>query len=119
MVWTLVRRRNSGAWERLEDLLALAHSSRPEPSVLQNTCAGISQATTRSQNVRIVAVRDPWEGEERVQMVFTDDGSSREDRAGDVEADVTYGKVKQERSRSRSRGSKNRARESRRSAALY
>ena len=118
MVWTLVRRRNSGAWERLEDLLALLLSSRPEPSVLQNTCAGISQATTRSQNVRIVAIRDPWEGEERVQMVFTDDGSRREDRPSDVEANVKYGKVKQERPRSRSQRSKSRERRSRLSPAF-
>ncbi|KAI9862175.1 MAG: hypothetical protein M1824_001556 [Vezdaea acicularis] len=54
--YTLIRRRSSRAWERLEDLLALVHSSRPAPDVLSNTCAGMKALDCRAKNVKIVIV---------------------------------------------------------------
>ena len=105
VLWVLVRRRSSNAWERLEDLLALAHSSQPEPSILQNTCAGIDRATTRSRCVRIIAVGHPSGEEEQVQIVFTDGdaGRGRGARFRDVEVDKEYGRARREYSRRRSR----------------
>ena len=94
IAWTLIRRRSSGAWERLEDLLALAHSSQPDPSVLQNTCAGISLAKTMSQTVRIVATGYAAEGDEQVQMVFTDGDAGQGAVFSGVGVDERYGKVK-------------------------
>ncbi|KIX00567.1 uncharacterized protein Z518_09632 [Rhinocladiella mackenziei CBS 650.93] len=66
VLWT---RRTSGCWDTIEELVALAHSSRPT-SALANTSTGIHRSSTMSQRVRIrVSPESP--GEE-VQLIFGD-----------------------------------------------
>ena len=112
LLYSLIRRRSSRAWEKLSDWVALALSSRPDPQVLSNTCAGIEDPHTRAKNVRIIVRggetagkvddedEEAGEGggtnfvreEEEVQMVFVDsmhDGTM----FGRVEAGVKYGKM--------------------------
>ncbi|KAF7506008.1 hypothetical protein GJ744_012355 [Endocarpon pusillum] len=111
--YCLISRRSSRAWEKLEDLLALAHSSRPDPSVLSNTSAGMKESSTKAKTVRIVVMgngtEEPEESdkeermggsvvkafarnEEAVQMRFVEsmrDGTT----FGRVEARTKYGKM--------------------------
>ncbi|KAL8731086.1 MAG: hypothetical protein Q9181_004432 [Wetmoreana brouardii] len=108
LLYTLIRRRSSQAWRNLDDLLALAHSSRPEPRVLSNTCAGIKNPHVRARKVKILTrngmVDDEdeesgeggkkfgWE-EEQVQMVFVDGVPHDNTVLGRVEAGVKYGEM--------------------------
>ncbi|KAL8718078.1 MAG: hypothetical protein Q9225_004749 [Loekoesia sp. 1 TL-2023] len=108
LLYTLIRRRSSQAWGNLDDLLALAHGSRPEPEVLSNTCAGMKNPHVRARKVKILkrngmADEDEesggkgrekfgWE-EEQVQMVFVDSVPHDSTVFGRVEAGVKYGKM--------------------------
>ena len=112
-LYCLIVQRSSRAWEKLEDLLALTHSSRPDSSVLSNTCAGMKDSGTRAKMVRIVVMAGGTEksaendeeeqlgtstlsalmrDDEEVQMRFADsmhDGTT----FGRVEARTKYGKM--------------------------
>ena len=112
LLYDLTRQRSSRAWEKLSDLLALAHSSRPEPEVLSNTCAGIENPHTRAKNVRIIVrgggmVEKPvdedvetgevgstnfFREEEEMQMLFVD-SMHNGTMFGRVEAGAKYGKM--------------------------
>ena len=43
LFYNLFRHRSSRAWEKLEELLALAHGSKTMPHMLENACAGIDR----------------------------------------------------------------------------
>ncbi|KAL9594649.1 MAG: hypothetical protein Q9179_005302 [Wetmoreana sp. 5 TL-2023] len=106
LLYTLNRRCSSQAWRNLGDLLALAHSSRPEPKVLSNTCAGMKKPHVRARRVKILTRNEMadedeeseeegwkkfgWE-EEQVQMVFVDSVPYDSTVFGRVEAGVKYG----------------------------
>ena len=112
LLYCLIRRRSSRAWENLEDLLALAHSSRPEPKLLSNICAGIENPSTRAKSLMILSrvsgaegesdkINEETEGigrenfvmdEEEMQLVYMNsipNGTVFEK----VEADSKYGKM--------------------------
>ena len=60
-----------------------------------NTCAGISQTSTKAHNLRVVVVgeKSAIEGGEEVQMVFVENETMQDGVLGLVEADVKYGKL--------------------------
>lgn len=57
-VWILRRRKTSGCWDTVAELIALAKNSRPAPLALGNTCAGIKQLWTFGQVARIRVADD-------------------------------------------------------------
>ena len=71
LLWN--KARTSVCWDTQEELLVLAHSSRPSPAALANTCAGIHRSSTMSQVVcvRVLDSSNATDGtEERVQLVI-------------------------------------------------
>lgn len=97
VVYLLFTRETSGCWDSIEEIFALAHNSRPDPSALANTSAGIHQFHTMSQNVRIRALYETNEPQhlnaETLQLVF---GSGSADTVGStVMREVKYGQAAQ------------------------
>ncbi|KAL9611931.1 MAG: hypothetical protein Q9167_003454 [Letrouitia subvulpina] len=108
LLYTLILRRSSQAWRSPDDLLALAHSSRPEPRVLSNTCAGMENTHVKARRVKILKRNKTADGdkesgeegreyfgreEEQVQMVFVDSVPHDSTVLGRVEAGEKYGKM--------------------------
>lgn len=120
---TILRRRTSSAWQRLEDFAALLINSRQAPLALGDTCSGIDRAATRAKAARIVVVghgstedgvgsrhkdigdsssytgvleeQEEMEclGEEEVQLIFVEEAANGSRSLGRVEPDVKYGKL--------------------------
>lgn len=90
-------------------MLAIAHSSRSEPDILANTCAGIKSRRIRARNVRILVRQRTGQAnpstdegdvelgdqflveEEQVQIVIGDKTS--DEKLSQVQAGVKYGKM--------------------------
>ncbi|KAL8856826.1 MAG: hypothetical protein Q9178_006543 [Gyalolechia marmorata] len=51
--WILMKRESSGCWDSVIELLVLAQNSRPAPTALMNTAAGIKFSMTFSKQVAI------------------------------------------------------------------
>jgi hypothetical protein len=72
IVYSFYTQQSSDAWGSFEDLMALSHSSQPDPQVLKNTSAGIECHSTIRRRVRIrVADGDKRiRGHEELQLLF-------------------------------------------------
>jgi hypothetical protein len=89
LLWT---RQSSGAWDTIPELLALSQNSEPAPKALQNTCAGISGASTYAERARIVAT-DGSSGSyaQHLELVFESDRSRTGKMSRKVDVGVLYG----------------------------
>ena len=108
LLYTVMSGRTPNAWEKLEDLIALAHTSRSASQILANTCAGIERAATRALDVRLLVLRrgktelvdEEWEeveqftgSEEEVQMGFDEIEGGKGMVYDFVQVDRRYGKI--------------------------
>jgi hypothetical protein len=68
----LLSRLSFDAWETLEELLVLSHSSQPDPEALKNTFGGILSKSTFQRRVRVrIAKKDKRAaGGEELKLLF-------------------------------------------------
>lgn len=73
--YTLWRKRTSGSWSSLTDILVLSQKSTPRGDALKNTCAGIDAGQTLKRQMRIREIDGEVAGHESLQLlVDSEDG---------------------------------------------
>lgn len=73
-VWILYRREASGCWDTVTELITLSQNSRPAPTALRNTCAGIKELNTFGQVARINVTESANGSDDHLELVF-DEGT--------------------------------------------
>ena len=74
LIYSFHSYQSSCAWSSFEDIVALSHSSQPDPQALRKTSAGVSCHSTlqRKVRIRVAKGRKRITGHEQLQLLFDD-----------------------------------------------